>query len=143
MGAIVWQLNDCWPVISWSSVDYCGRLKALHYYAKRFFQPLMISSYCICLQKLGSINYQAEAAGIEVNLGQIIHNLAICPIVALMFFHYIRENILKRNQWVTKPSHVRDYFLMYERIIPEIVKEYDHKYRRTNHPDNSRRPRHG
>ena len=31
----------------------------------------------------------------------------------------------QRNQWVTKPSHVRDYFLMYERIIPEIVKEYD------------------
>lgn len=43
MGAVYWQLNDCWPVISWSSVDYCGRLKALHYYAKRFFQPLMIS----------------------------------------------------------------------------------------------------
>ena len=37
MGAIYWQLNDCWPVISWSSVDYCGRYKALHYYAKRFF----------------------------------------------------------------------------------------------------------
>ena len=30
MGAVYWQLNDCWPVISWSSVDYCGRLKALH-----------------------------------------------------------------------------------------------------------------
>ena len=43
MGAVYWQLNDCWPVISWSSVDYCGRLKALHYYAKRFFAPLMIS----------------------------------------------------------------------------------------------------
>ena len=43
MGAIVWQLNDCWPVISWSSVDYCGRWKALHYAEKRFFAPLMIS----------------------------------------------------------------------------------------------------
>lgn len=43
MGAVYWQLNDCWPVISWSSVDYFGRLKALHYYAKRFFAPLMIS----------------------------------------------------------------------------------------------------
>ncbi len=43
MGAIYWQLNDCWPVASWSSIDYCGRLKALHYYAKRFFAPLMIS----------------------------------------------------------------------------------------------------
>ena len=43
MGAVYWQLNDCWPVVSWSSVDYCQRLKALHYYAKRFFAPIMIS----------------------------------------------------------------------------------------------------
>lgn len=43
MGAIYWQLNDCWPVASWSSIDYCGRLKALHYYARRFFAPIMIS----------------------------------------------------------------------------------------------------
>ena len=43
MGAVYWQLNDCWPVASWSSVDHCGRLKALHYYARRFFAPLMIS----------------------------------------------------------------------------------------------------
>lgn len=43
MGAVYWQLNDCWPVISWSSIDYCGRWKALHYFAKRFFAPVMIS----------------------------------------------------------------------------------------------------
>ena len=43
MGAVYWLLNDCWPVISWSSIDYTGRWKALHYYAKRFFAPVMIS----------------------------------------------------------------------------------------------------
>lgn len=43
MGAVYWQLNDCWPVISWSSIDYYGRWKALHYFAKRFFAPVMIS----------------------------------------------------------------------------------------------------
>lgn len=43
MGTVYWQLNDCWPVVSWSSVDYEGRLKALHYYAKRFFAPMMLS----------------------------------------------------------------------------------------------------
>ncbi len=42
-GAVYWQLNDCWPVVSWSSIDYCGRLKALHYYAKRFFAPVLLS----------------------------------------------------------------------------------------------------
>lgn len=43
MGAIYWQLNDIWPGASWASVDYFGRWKALHYYAKRFFAPVMIS----------------------------------------------------------------------------------------------------
>ena len=44
MGAIYWQLNDCWPVASWSSIDYFGRWKALHYYAKRFFSPILVSA---------------------------------------------------------------------------------------------------
>ncbi len=44
-GAIYWQLNDCWPVISWSSVDYYGRYKALHYYARRFFSPVLCSIF--------------------------------------------------------------------------------------------------
>ncbi len=43
MGALVWQLNDCWPVTSWASIDYFGRWKALHYYEKRFFAPVLIS----------------------------------------------------------------------------------------------------
>ncbi|MDR0759526.1 MAG: glycoside hydrolase family 2 protein [Treponema sp.] len=45
MGAIYWQLNDIWPAASWASIDYHFRWKALHYYAKRFFQPLMISCH--------------------------------------------------------------------------------------------------
>lgn len=43
MGAIIWQLNDIWPVASWASIDYFGRWKALHYAAKRFFAPVLLS----------------------------------------------------------------------------------------------------
>ena len=43
MGTLYWQLNDCWPAASWSSIDYYGRWKALHYMAKKFYAPLLIS----------------------------------------------------------------------------------------------------
>ncbi len=43
MGALYWQLNDCWPVASWSSIDFGGRWKALHYAARRFFAPALVS----------------------------------------------------------------------------------------------------
>ena len=43
MGTLYWQLNDIWPTASWASIDYYGRLKALHYYAKRFYSPVLIS----------------------------------------------------------------------------------------------------
>ena len=45
MGAIIWQLNDCWPVVSWSGIDYHGRWKAMMYYARRFFSPVLISCH--------------------------------------------------------------------------------------------------
>ncbi len=45
MGSLYWQLNDCWPVASWSSLDYYGRWKALHYYARRFYAPILVSPH--------------------------------------------------------------------------------------------------
>lgn len=42
-GTLYWQLNDCWPVASWSSIEYFGRWKALHYAARRFYAPVLLS----------------------------------------------------------------------------------------------------
>jgi beta-mannosidase len=42
-GIIYWQLNDCWPVASWSSLDYFLRWKALHYAARKFYAPVLMS----------------------------------------------------------------------------------------------------
>ena len=41
MGTLIWQLNDNWPVASWSSLEYSGQWKQLHYHAKRFFNPVL------------------------------------------------------------------------------------------------------
>lgn len=42
-GAMYWQLNDCWPCFSWSSIEYGGNWKALHYGAKKFYSPLLLT----------------------------------------------------------------------------------------------------
>ena len=44
MGTLFWQLNDNWPVASWSSIEYGGKWKHLHYHARRFYAPLTISA---------------------------------------------------------------------------------------------------
>jgi beta-mannosidase len=45
MGSLYWQIDDCWPVASWSSIDYYGRWKALQFYARRFYSNLLISPH--------------------------------------------------------------------------------------------------
>ena len=52
MGSLYWQLNDCWPVASWSGIDYYGKWKALHYTVKDAFKNYMIS----CEEKNDSLN---------------------------------------------------------------------------------------
>lgn len=45
MGSLYWQLNDCWPVASWASIDYYGRWKALQYYARKFYADIALAPY--------------------------------------------------------------------------------------------------
>ena len=45
MGTLYWQLNDSWPVVSWSGIDYYGNWKALHYHARDAFKPLTVDIY--------------------------------------------------------------------------------------------------
>jgi len=56
MGALYWQLNDCWPVASWSSLEFGGRWKALQYEARRFFAPALVSVHVPGKEWFGIIN---------------------------------------------------------------------------------------
>src|SRR3989440_3742569 len=71
MGSLFWQIDDCWPVASWSSIDYTGRWKALQYYARRFYNDVLISPH----EENGLINFyvvsdrlQSTAAQLKVSL---------------------------------------------------------------------------
>lgn len=43
MGSMYWQINDCWPVASWSSTDYYHKWKALHYTVKKAYEPILLT----------------------------------------------------------------------------------------------------
>lgn len=67
MGAVYWQLNDCWPVASWSSIEFDGRWKALHHVARRFFAPALVSAHVPGDDVAGKNNYR-QATTREVRL---------------------------------------------------------------------------
>jgi len=70
MGSLYWQLNDCWPVASWSSIDYCGRWKALHYGAKRFYQ-LFMASACEETELSSKISYYVHNDCLTAKIAQL------------------------------------------------------------------------
>ena len=75
MGSLYWQINDCWPTMSWSSVDYFGRWKALHYMVKKAFQPL----YPIISRSKGTIEVSVASdklADEHVTLVATLYNFA-------------------------------------------------------------------
>ena len=99
MGAIYWQLNDIWPVASWSSIDYFGRWKALHYYARRFFSPLLLSC-----EEFGesqavkwSINDEPDGSPVPMRARLSITNetRTSCPVTALWQLRDASGNVIE------------------------------------------------
>ncbi|NDP21283.1 MAG: glycoside hydrolase family 2 protein [Paludibacter sp.] len=84
MGTLVWQINDCWPVASWSSCDYYHRWKALQYEIKRSFEPIIISAYSnaeftnisIVSDRLSNISAQLEMTVCNFN-GKVLQHKSV------------------------------------------------------------------
>lgn len=68
MGTLYWQINDCWPAVSWSSIDYYGRWKALQYYARRAYAPILASPY---IDEQGNIVVKAVSDRAECFNGEL------------------------------------------------------------------------
>jgi beta-mannosidase len=67
MGSLYWQLNDCWPAFSWSSIDFGGRWKGLHFAARRFFNPALATFRLIGGETVGKINRRLNTVtGVEL-----------------------------------------------------------------------------
>jgi len=69
MGSLYWQINDCWPVASWSSTDYYQNWKALQYYVKKGFEQVLVSPYEDNVKfKVGIVNDRLEPVNAELRL---------------------------------------------------------------------------
>ncbi len=71
MGTLYWQFNDCWPAASWSSRDYYGNWKAMHYYARKAYSNLFISSK----EENGNLNIYITSDLTEISNNQIVITL--------------------------------------------------------------------
>src|SRR5258707_5140740 len=67
MGSLFWQLDDCWPVASWSSIDYTGRWKALQYYARRFYGDILVSPH----EENGNLNFYVVSDRLQSTTAQL------------------------------------------------------------------------
>lgn len=69
MGSLYWQINDCWPVASWSSTDYYQKWKALQYYVKKGFSQVLVSPYEEGIKfKIGIVNDRFKPLNAELKL---------------------------------------------------------------------------
>lgn len=121
MGALYWQLNDCWPVASWSSMDYYGRWKALQYYARRFFQDVLVSPHVengAVAVYVVSDRTAAVAGELRVRLmtfdGQILlenkQNVQVSPLSSKIYAQVpVQETLLKRNLDAAKVFIVAEF----------------------------------
>lgn len=120
MGAVYWQLNDCWPVISWSSIDYTGRWKALHYYAKRFFAPVMIScqeeSWLTQEANMNRQHFQFEKS---IHLNVTNETLGDKEILVKWYVRNAASEILREEQAMIQVPALESVWLPKEEL-PEI-----------------------
>ncbi|MDB5588338.1 MAG: glycoside hydrolase family 2 protein [Devosia sp.] len=148
MGTLYWQINDIWPVASWSSLDYGGQWKLLHYMAKRFYLPINVvavpnmENTQITLKGINDIGRPAsirlQVLAVRVGGGDRVlyeSNAAIGADAAialttidakalesdeflLFYWRDAHGNLLGENDFFPKP------YKAYEIVVPAITTEW-------------------
>ncbi|MDC7287946.1 glycoside hydrolase family 2 protein [Blautia schinkii] len=118
MGTLFWQVNDCWPVASWASIDCFGRWKGLQYGAKRFYGPILVSAceegttvdLYLSNETLkgtqGILNWKL----MRVNNGVVMEDSVECQVRRLHTEHIVH---LELNDYIKTRQDQRKYYLVY------------------------------
>jgi beta-mannosidase len=128
MGSLYWQIDDCWPVASWSSIDYYARWKALQYYARRFYSNLLVTPRI----DNANLNFwvtsdqtKIAAAKLHVELldfdGHVLksfdRNLSIAPLASRSYFGVPVEDLLQGQD--AKSSFVYCELLVNGKVVSD------------------------
>jgi beta-mannosidase len=113
---LYWQINDVWPVASWSSTDYYQKWKALQYYVKKGFEPVLISPYTVDDKlKVDVINDKLEEINAELKLklvsfdGKVVwENASLVTVPA---------NSAKNFFEINKEEFINDYRNQIDQIV--------------------------
>ena len=108
MGSLYWQLNDSWPVVSWSSIDYYGNWKAMHYQSKRAFAPILLNAFKegdeLCIYTLSDELKEYKNATLQLKVmdfnGKVLNKKEVkgeVPANASVVFHKEAYNVLATN----------------------------------------------
>ncbi len=153
MGSLYWQVNDSNPVISWSSIDYFGRWKALHYYAKRFYAPVLCSVDDSDKENLavnisnetmnvfrGSVRWRVRRNDTTI-ISQGSADVEVPPLTALNVFtltprhtkltpamyrdHYIEYTLVRENAAISTGTLMLTVPKRFEFLDPEITVRAD------------------
>ena len=98
MGSLYWQLNDSWPVVSWSSIDYYGNWKAMHYQSQRAFAPVLLNAFKegddLCIYTLSDVLKEHKNATLQLKVmdfnGKVLNKKVVkgeVPANASAIFH--------------------------------------------------------
>jgi beta-mannosidase len=109
MGSLYWQLNDCWPVASWSSIDYYGHWKALHYYARRFYDDVLVSPW----EENGTLSVYVVSDKVQPTEAQL----------RIRVMDFQGKTLLDKSQPVTVPELSSKVYVSYPR--QDLLKDTD------------------
>lgn len=111
MGSLYWQLNDCWPVVSWSGIDYYGNWKALHYFVKKAYEDVLVSP----IEENGQLKVYLVSDKLRPLQG----------VLALQLMNFSGNILWKKTVEVSMEANVSQ--MLFEMKIEKLLRDLDKK----------------